>query len=119
MTRILEKFKCSRCDLLFSRGKFRAHLLRKLPCNIQSSENFIISEYERLIDKFESTSGDADEPQFQNLKPDEIIYFKNRIKDLEKFHNNLSEDEKKISLEFYEENLKVYVDEFLEFLKTK
>ena len=117
MTRILEKFKCSKCGLEFSRGKFRAHLLRKLPCNIQSSENFIISEYERLIDKFESASGDADEPQFQNLKPDEVTYFRNRINDLEKFHNNLSEDEKKISLEFYEENLKVYVDAFLKDLK--
>ena len=119
MTRILEKFKCSKCGLEFSRGKFRAHLLRKLPCNIQSSENFIISEYERLIDKFESAIGDADESQFQNLKPDEIIYFRNRINDLEKFHNNLSDDEKKYSEEFFRENLKSYVDEFLEFLKTR
>ena len=118
MTRILEKFKCSKCGLEFGRGKFKAHLLRKLPCHIQSSLNFIISSYERLLDKFENVVS-GDEPQFQNLKPDEIIYFRNRINDLQLFHNNLSEDEKKISLEFYEENLKVYVDEFLEFLKTK
>ena len=110
--RILEKFKCSKCGLEFSRGKFRAHLLRKLPCNIQSSENFIISEYERLIDKFE-------EADMENLKPDQVTYFKNRINDLEKFHNNLSDDEKKYSEEFFRENLKVYVDEFLEFLKTR
>jgi hypothetical protein len=51
------------------------------------------------------------------LKPDEVTYFRNRINDLQLFHNNLSEDEKKISLEFYEENLKVYVDAFLKDLK--
>ena len=97
--RILEKFKFSKCGLEFGRGKFRAHLLRKLPRNVQSSENFIITEYERLIDKFEETD-------LQNLRPDEKIYFKNRINDLQLFHNNLSEDEKKITEKFYEENLK-------------
>ena len=104
--RILEKFKCSKCGLEFGRGKFRAHLSRKLPCNVQSSLNFMISSYERLIDKFE----DAD---LKNLKPDQIIYFKNRIDDLQLFHSNLSEDENKITEEFYEENLKTYVDDFL------
>jgi hypothetical protein len=108
--RILEKFKCSKCGLEFGRGKFKAHLLRKLPCHIQSSLNFIISSYERLLDKFENVD-------LQNLKPDEKIYFKNRINDLQLFHSNLSEDEKKISLEFYEENLKVFVDAFMEDLK--
>ena len=105
--RILEKFKCSKCGLEFGRGKFRAHLLRKLPCNVQTSENFIITEYERLLDKFE----DVD---LQNLKPDEKIYFKNRINDLQLFHNNLTEDEKKNSEDFYNENLKEFVDTFLE-----
>ena len=71
-----------------------------------NSENFIITESERLIDKFESVD-------LQNLKPDEKIYFKNRINDLQLFHNNLSEDEKKNSEDFYNENLKEFVDEFL------
>ena len=48
--RILEKFKCSKCGLEFGRGKFKAHLSRKLPCHVQSSINFIISQYERLIE---------------------------------------------------------------------
>ena len=87
--RILEKFKCSKCEREFGRGKFRAHLLRKLPCNVQSSENFIITEYEKVIDRFEQVD-------LQNLKPDEKIYLKNRINDLQLFHNNLSEDEKQI-----------------------
>ena len=105
--RILEKFKCSKCGLEFGRGKFKAHLSRKLPCHIQSSLNFIISQYERLIDKFEGVDRD-------NLRPDEKIYFKNRINDLQLFHNNLSEDEKIISEDFYKENLKEFVDSFLD-----
>ena len=104
--RILEKFKCSKCGLEFGRSKFKTHLRRKLPCNVQSSINLIISEYERLIDKFEALDQD-------NLRPDEKIYFKNRINDLQLFHNNLSEDEKIISEDFYKENLKEFVDSFL------
>ena len=104
--RILEKFKCSKFGLEFGRGKFKAHLSRKLPYHIQSSLNFIISQYERLIDKFENVDRD-------NMRPDEKMYFKNRINDLQLFHNNLSDDEKKISEYFYKENLKEFVDSFL------
>jgi len=105
--RILERFKCSKCGLEFSKGKFRVHLKRKLPCNVQTSVNFIISEYEKIYDRFERVNLDE-------LPPDQITYFKNRINDLQKFHENLSEDEKKESLDFYNENLKVFVDSFLE-----
>ena len=97
-----ERFVCSKCNNEFSRDRFRRHLLRKNPCWKQTALEFIIAEYDRVIEKFEKIT--------DKFTKDDIFYFENRLEHMLKFHDNLDELEKPESKKYFMENVKPFYD---------
>ena len=94
-------FKCSKCGIELTKEKFRRHLMRKYPCWVQSGIDFIMSEYDRIIDKFEALS---------KLTKDDIYYFENRLDDMLRFHDKLDESEKEASKKYFDDYVKPHYD---------
>ena len=94
-------FKCTKCGVELPKDKFRKHLMRKTPCYVQSGIDFIIAEYDRMIEKFETLN---------KFTKDDIYYFENRLDDMLKFHDNLDETEKDKSKKYFDEFVKPYYD---------
>ena len=97
-----ELFECGKCGLKLSKDKFRRHLLRKNPCWLQTGLEFILMEYDRIIEKFEKIT--------TKFTKDDIFYFESRLVDMLKFHDNLDESYKDESKKYFMENVKPFYD---------
>ena len=86
-------YKCSKCGQEFQlKCRFRGHMRRRFSCVTQTS----LDAFKRLA----SVTLRKFEDGYRSYE-----YFKNRIRDIDLFHNNLSDEEKAAADEIYKIDL--------------